>query len=621
MKIFILISLVTLITASVTVRYIVSTIVAKMYVASSSPMPPDSSVLQTEEILDPATKSAVDRLHAAFPTHEYQTCYYCYAYENYSFNAAKRRLESVPPMLDKINDSMRTFLGARRASSHVTTNVGVLPAEIWHMVCSHLKHQGLVSLRLTSSGLADIAAEFMIERIRIDTSFESLRRLKGISENRCLSKNVKSLTFEGALLADIGCIHGYMEHFELEHHRADKPEEPPKGKQHERSMRLYNRNLKKWKSDLESKYLQYRNTYEAQQLLLKGPKTHLFECLWNFPKLKNVALRSDVPCHHMLSERFKEKYCRDCAIPLSIDSTQSTWQLESILRPGMKSLSARILSLTFFKFHSQNWLNTMFQELEVLSLTLRPESEILPGTPSTQDTDVHQCGQLIATLSACQNLKSLCVNLCTQGGSDFKMNFDDMFPANHIFTKLTTLDVDCFTSSENKFLQALKKQPKLKSLAVACSRLTQGDWPTVIQRMRRELKLTDLFCYGYLEDSDSFYPMDLCDRDAWIDGQKITLGFSVCCYVTDHDYPDMHESGFTDDEHDLFFNPLRCMDDDYEDDGMLKKLYGPVSDSEDDDDDDDDDGDDESDSDHDTDMDSTSSISSIPPLEDPMDTD
>ncbi|KAJ9655710.1 hypothetical protein H2198_005507 [Neophaeococcomyces mojaviensis] len=540
--------------------------------------------MEALDIFDVEVRAAVSQLQENFSSHEFQTCYYCYIYENYDFNAASLRLSGVPPKLVDIDRSLRDYGPKGNVSQDVTADLGVLPAEIWQMVCSYLDFKSLASLRLASSGLTDIAAEYLVDRIRIDASFESLKRLKGIADNDCLRKNVKEIIFEGGLLANVGCVHSYMKHFDLEHHQRDKPQKPLKGKGFDRAMRLYTRNIAKWEKEIEDKYRAYRKKYEAQQLLLLGPKAHLFECMNKFPNLKHVVLRTDAQCDHMLSQRFKTKFCNDCAVPLSIETAPTTWQLEHILRPGILTLSGRILSPKFFDgtgFRDQNWLNSVFADLYFVQLMFRPEGETLQQLASLQSPVQHirmlENGHLASALSTCHNLRSLTINFYPSHGMVTSTALDDILLPNHVFPKLKSLDLDFFTTTEDALLEVLECQPALESFCIAFAHLSAGSWPSVIHRMRRNLKLGDFYCQGYMEDGDRLYPMDLCERDAWTDGERLTLATCVDCYVTDSEYPEKRDDELTEDEHDQIYNPLRCMDEDFDEDTELTLTFGSLS--------------------------------------------
>jgi len=548
--------------------------------------------MDASDIFDVETRTAIGRLQESFPNHEFQTSHYCYIFENYDFDAASSRLRGLPSKLVHIDQSLRDHQPDADDCKATVTNTGVLPAEIWQMVCSYLDFESLGSLRLTNSGLADIAAERLVKTIHIDASFESLRRLKCIANNDCLRKGVRELTFEGGLLADVGCVHNYMKHFDLAHHEKDKPQQPLKGKGFERAMRLYTRNIAKWEKEVEAKYKTYRKNYEAQQLLLSGPKAHFFECMDRFPNLKDVVLRTDAPCKHMFSQRFRSRFCNDCAIPISMETAPTTWQLEHILRPGVKSLSVRLLSPKFFSgegARTPDWLVSMFKDLESVQLMFKLEGETLQQLgDSFQHVRMLENGHLASALSKCHNLKCLAINFHPSFGLATGTTLHDALPAGHTFPKLQSLDLDFFTTTEDTLLEVLERQPELDRLCIAYAHLSAGSWPSVIQRMRRKLKLVEFICQGYMEDGDTLYPMDLCDKSAWSDGERITLATCVDGYVTDPDYMGISDDGSSvvdEDEEDLF-NPLITMNEDFDEDSELTMTLGPLDEDNDDDDND-----------------------------------
>lgn len=159
--------------------------------------------LEADDIYDLAARQHVVRLHAEFPDESLETCYFWYLYHNRDYDAAKSQFVNGTPDL-----SSHPATGAVTDKiSTKSVNLGVFPAEIWQIVCSHLAFKDLSALRSANSALADIAAESMLETVRFDLSFESLERLRSIAGHEHLRKSVKSLTFEAGLLAPIGCIH------------------------------------------------------------------------------------------------------------------------------------------------------------------------------------------------------------------------------------------------------------------------------------------------------------------------------------------------------------------------------------------------------------------------------
>jgi len=91
-----------------------------------------------------------------------------------------------------------------------------------------------------------------------------------------------------------------------------------------------------------------------------------------------------------------------------------------------------------------------------------------------------------------------------------------------------------------------------------------------------------------MEDGDTLYPMDLCDKSAWSDGERITLATCVDGYVTDPDYMGISDDGSSvvdEDEEDLF-NPLITMNEDFDEDSELTMTLGPLDEDNDDDDND-----------------------------------
>lgn len=474
------------------------------------------------------------------------------------------------------------------------TAMTVFPAEIWHITCRYLAFDELVALRLTSRETADIAAEFLIPNIRIDTSVESFDRLKAIANHDFLRKGVTKLTYEAALLADAGCVHSYARHYESEHHRGiDKPEAPSGTAKTPRAERLYARNLAKFEQHIEDRYLRYRRQFDAQQLLVKTAAAagSFFDCIDRLLNLNEVCLRTDGYCAHMVSSQFREKFSKDCAIHLSNDSSPTIWQLEKIVKPGLKRLCARKITPKFFdgqEGRSQAWLNSIFSSLEVVQLMFRQdrESEIADVTSSQPiGSRMLENTLLSSALCSATNLKSLTVNFHAvverTAGSLMQILAHNSYP------NLISLDIDFFSTTEEYFLQILKSQPNLKDVNVAFACVTEGYWHSIIKRMRNDLSLRSFFCSGMLEDPDQMFSTDLCDRELWSDGERLTLGVAIDLYVTDPLYP-MGEEDFDKFDDDLDFddvwNPIYRIEDDFEEEDQLAFEFGSIRDSDEDED-------------------------------------
>lgn len=478
----------------------------------------------------------------------------------------------------------------------MSTPTGVLPVEIWHIICGHLvSHDVLLSLRLTSKSLADISAEFLITEIRIDTSTESFERLKAIADHDLLRKGVHKLTYEAGLLGDIRCIHSYMSHYDLDHHRAQKPSPPSASDNSDRASRLYARNIAKYNQELHDRYDAYRVAFDAQQTLLETPKALIFDSVDRLINLDHIVFRTDASCVHSVSPIFRQKFGKDCAVPISGDSTPTTRQLEKILCPshGLKRLCARQISPKLFNNdRSQDWFRSVFSNLESVQLMFRPDRETLDADSIAGDPigskmlDNTHLAYALGT--AQQNLRSLTVNF----GPSVEQTAGTLLNimGNNTFRSLRHLDLDFFSTTEEYFLHMLKSQPKLNVLYIACATLTDGgNWANIVRDMRDELsdQLDEVYCNGFFEDSDGhIFSTEVYEREAWVDGMKISLSSAINMYVTDPDYPipeDELEEEVVED-FDLLFNPIRRIEEDFEEEDELTLEFGSLSGKDDEDD-------------------------------------
>ncbi|KAK5949872.1 hypothetical protein OHC33_009057 [Knufia fluminis] len=540
----------------------------------------DSTPMEVEEIQDAKVRNAVLRLkQLKNHDHDHQSCYYWYAHEKFNFEAAAARLQCEGPAAVSQESHKDEF-------DTDSTQTGVFPAEIWHIISAKLENDELISLRSTNRGLADIAAEYLVQTIRLDTSFESFARFQNIANHSLLRKGVTKITFEAGLLGNVGCIHNYSRHFDRPEHADFKPQPRSLAEKPDRADRLYARSMAKFEKEVEEKYLAYRNVFEAQQLLVEGPKDHFMRCIEDFPRLEEVALQTDGLCSHTMSRQFRDKYLTDCAVPLNRYSSHTAWQLQMILRPGIKRLTARHLSPKFFDGKDNRnlqWLQARFEHLAVLRLSFRQDLEEdaaddAASVPVRSRMLKNTC--LNDVLESAVNLKTLAVDF-----SGTERTAASLAQITHqiSFPHLEQLNLDFFEAAEDVLLRFLKAQPKLHSVSLGFIVLTAGSWASLVRDMRTDLELKGCSLWGVLEDPTGIYCTDLCDRDMWVDGDRFTLEMALDMHITDKTN-NYSNTGCRDEaEFDLCWNPIHRYDDnDFRDDEDLEFEFGPVDGDEDD---------------------------------------
>ncbi|KAK5083931.1 hypothetical protein LTR05_006438 [Lithohypha guttulata] len=496
--------------------------------------------------------------------------------------------------------------------------MSTFPTELWQIICHYLSSDELACLRLVNRTLADVAAETLITEIRFDTSHESFERLQAVANHNLLCKGVKKLVYEGGMIEDAGCIHHYSHHYDALHPTLGKPLPPQDNEKSTRADRLHARNLAKFEKTMQERYREYRTLYEAQQNLAETANQYL-SCIARLRNLDEVNLKTDTPCVHQVSPVFRKKYYQDCAVKISLDTASSVWQLENLLhKTGLTRLSARQLSPEFFDgngIRSKPWLASRFSKMERIQLMFRPDFD---STVADADASIPigsltlKAASLLAySLGTATNLQSLTVNFHPVIEETAGQLIHIM--AGTSFASLTHLDLDFFSTTEDYFVQMLKRQPKLSGLYIAFAVLTEGRWANTIKRMRYELSLEEFFCNGQLEDPEMMFSLDLCERDMWRDGDKHTLSSAIDLYVTDSNYP-VDEDDFDmedpDVDFDIVWNPIYRIDEDFDSEEDLTLDLGPISD------DDEKHGSDSSGSDSDEENDSDDEDEDLPALMD-----
>lgn len=338
--------------------------------------------------------------------------------------------------------------------------------------------------------------------------------------------------------------------------------------------------MAKFEKEVEEKYLAYRKVFETQQLLVQGPKDHLFRCIEGLSNLEEVTVQTDGLCSHTISQRFRDKYLTDCAIPINRYSSHTVWQLEKVLRPGVKRLTARHLSPAFFDGkdnRSPEWLQTIFRHLNLLRLSFRQDhdSDVADDAASMPvGSRMLKHTQLSKVLTSAVKLKELTINF--SGAERVACSLPEIMP-QVCFPQLRRLDLDFFEAEEDSLLRLLKAQPKLYSVSLAFTVLKEGRWASLVRRMRTDLNLEECSLWGMLEDSAQIYSTDLFERDMWaIEGEKWTLSMALDVHITDK-LDDYAAAGFDNEANfDLCCNPINRYNDEFADEEDLVFEFGPI---------------------------------------------
>lgn len=330
----------------------------------------------------------------------------------------------------------------------------------------------------------------------------------------------------------------FLRHYDLPHHGKPQPPEDQSG----RAARLYTRNLEKFNKDIEAKYAIYRQSQEAQQLLVNKMRDVLYPSTEQFHNLIELDYHSGSLCPHYLSRRFRQRYIEDCAIPQSDDPKSTVWQLERLLRPGLRSLHMSQISPRLFDgegIRTQQWLSQIFASLQKINIGFRQEridsnNELVAIIDSNDDEPVLTKGNLLPhALRQATNLDFLQINFMPNLRASAAA-LENIMPTIR-FERLARLDLDYFTCRAEELLRLLKAQPKLYWLALSNVTLSKGTWVSLGEKMRQSLHLEEFVCAGYLEDPTAQYMTGFCSRDEWsMRNTKRTLAMALDCELTNH---------------------------------------------------------------------------------------
>lgn len=353
------------------------------------------------------------------------------------------------------------------------------------MICPFLEQNDLCSLRLVDKAAASIGAEYLISSIRIDTSLDSLQKLRDIADHPSLGKGVREVIYEGSHLADV-CIHFHQDHYTNNNH-ADLPApvKPAGEDATPRAKRVYKRDKKRFDADVQARYAKYRAIFDEQQRIRDEAEKTLKSCLAKL-KLKQVTLKTGSLYANNLSQRFIEKFCTDCAIPLDPDPDHTTWQFRSVLVPGLTTFAAREVSLKAFSEEengSKDLLIERFKGLKSLSLELK-QGRLDRDTP--QAFSLPNSWLPCAVEASSKSLEVLMLHFELLHADEHAGKIEDLIITT--IPNLRQLNVNFLTTTEESLTSMLKGMPELKTLILAFIQLSGGS--VSVKPVFTETKLT-----------------------------------------------------------------------------------------------------------------------------------
>ncbi len=454
-----------------------------------------------------------------------------------------------------------------------------LPDEVLLKICGQLDFSSVANLRRVNRHLAEVGAEGLVKRVRFHCHQDSLQRLSAIATHEVFSRYVDTVVFEGNLLADLGCVHSYSAHYDLEHHRTDRPQAPPRDAS-AREKRHFERNMAKFHREIEAKYVHYRDYYDTQQELIASTAYAdlIAPSILRFPRVNKIVLSTVGRCKHVLSQRFLESFKVDCAMPIENDTKHTKEQLKHLLLPkdqpleALRSLEVQVVTPKFFGgFVPRALLCEAFKNLRTIDLNFRLERldrHDMEVSPSDRYQTEFRKGHLREALTAATGLQELTINFEDFGFQGACANLK-LILGDHVWPNLTSLDLDCLITTQDYLISMLKRQPCLTRLRLGLMTLEDGEWTDTTEMMRNDLHLTTFVAHGVLEDQGIMHAMHLIDSDMYIDDDyaQFTLTDALDAYVTDKHWRD-----------DGDYHPLN--DQVFADPEELREEFGPFEDGE-----------------------------------------
>jgi len=445
------------------------------------------------------------------------------------------------------------------------------PAEVLHQICSLVNPRDAAALRLSCRAVAVIAEHYIVRgQIRFNLSADSLRRLEFISQHPIFSLYVTKIYYEANILLPIMEVRDFSQFFTRG--SAEPPPDQPPHDCSSREIRLYERNVQKWrqgdkglsKKKLQEQYEQYTKIFDSQLELIREnvDVQILSRAMTKFPRLAEISVINIGRCKHALSERFWEQFPDGFRPPMSVNTKITVRQLDSILRSVNKSsirvLNVKTVSPKIFSHISANAnLTRCFTNLHKLCLVFRLEGEEAEALRWEEPDHLYRSirkGQLQKALSHAGQLR------------DLSIHFDDCCHHPHSFASLKhilgdyswphlkNLNLSRIDCTAEEIMDSLKRQPKLTNLALACVTLTSGSWSHILSQMRSELKLQTTVFEGWFSNTnmpDEFMIMDYVDADMYMHDPEcfFDLSSAIDLYVCDEmedDNPALRLEDFVD---------------------------------------------------------------------------
>lgn len=444
------------------------------------------------------------------------------------------------------------------------------PPEVVHVICSLLLPKDVANFRLVSKDLAVIGGHYLIDRIRFNASTSSVERLIGLSNHATFRQSVEILYWESAQLAYEISIDGVREVMQSTQVKEPEPSRPPDDA-NSREMRLYDRNVRKWKdspqtvseSAVKLQFEKYEMELlaedEAEELLLFGNALTTAVC--NLSHLKEIRFDNAPKCRHMLSQRFLERFS-DWKVPppFDIDTGNSVyqfrWLLEAIARAPIKleRLYVRYLAPAFFEHPTEppasaSTMHNAMRNLKDISMHLRinEDHEHVDGGCF----GILNRGGLRSMLSAAP-LKKLSITFDKSPEGYRAPDLTNVLGV-YAWPNLQSIRLSEMSTTEEDFMACLARQKQLRELDFGSICLEKGSWEHVVERMQKELSLDSMELFGVLVGNDpeyeEFWDMDAleiphhsdAETESWssdMDASSITLKMEIETYVL---YGDEHD--------------------------------------------------------------------------------
>ena len=375
----------------------------------------------------------------------------------------------------------------------------LLPIELFDAICELVGSQEIASLRLVSKSICRFATPFLTSKIHLIFKADSFSRMEKISKHPIISKKITSILYESDMLRAMdretwerGLISNEIAYRDMERSHQWR---------HSYSQ-----------EQLETGWANYQQLYGEQQNLIRHRcvASGLIEAMACLPNV--TELRMSMGDNPMKRSDYLKRAFQDTLYGAfgsdGISYAPGVPQLMALLQA---TLSAGIKLQVLECNVSWRILQSLKPNLRVFADVLAPVRKlkiILTAFSNARTQPESEMPEYLSFLK-----RAHVRDLITQANAiqDLEIGFRPVFAINlanligrHHWPKLTSITLSKTETTEEEMLSFfIRHRSTLRKICLTTVSLSQGNWPSLVPRMRSSLDLEDCLLKGWLH---SDYP-------------------------------------------------------------------------------------------------------------------